>query len=168
MPEKIQKNLSAGNKTSQPEQANPEQNDYNIFVSQGILQAGPAADKIKGRASVDVIGNILFDIILKIEDEGKKSGVEFSLPVVLNGASEILNHLIEMSDVQVNEEQIKTIIGTAVGRYVQDAMKTGKWTPEQAQEMAQQAEGLTGPGQGQGGPNTSPPGAGGPGLGGAL
>lgn len=129
------RNLPAG------QEANPEQDNYDIFVSQGIMLAGPAADEMQDKASVDVIGNTLFDIVSKVENEGKKNGVEFSLAIVLNGANEILNHLIEMSGVQINEEQIKAVIGTAVGRYVQDKMKTGAWTPQQAQEMAQQAQG---------------------------
>ena len=133
----------------------PEQTDYDIFVSQGIMLAGPAADKLQGKTSVDLLGNTLFDIVKKVESEGTKNGVSFSLPVILSGSNEILNQLVAMTGVQLNDEQIKATIGTAVGRYVQDAMQTGKWTPQQAQQIAQEAQAAVPQGQGQ--PGTAMP-----------
>ena len=132
------------------QEANPEQTNYDIFVSQGIMLAGPAADKLQGQASVDLLGNSLFEIVKKVESEGMKNGIEFSLPVILNGSNEVLNHLINMTGTQLNDDQIKTVIGTAVGRYVQDKMQTGAWTPQQAQQIAQQAQ------QGMGQPQQQP------------
>lgn len=159
MPNNITKNLAVGNQApgvrTGTDQPNPEQANYDIFVSQGIKLAAAAADKMQGKASVDALGNVLFEIVTKIENEGKKNGVNFSLPVILHGSAEILGHIIELSEVDINEEQAKAAMGIATGRYIENALKTGKWTPEQAQQFAQEAQAAM-PQQPQGEPVAGP------------
>jgi len=126
----------------QQEQANPQvdQDGYDIFVAQGYKILNTIGEQLKGKASIDQLGSTLFDIVNKIETEGKKNGVEFGLDVILHGSNEILGRMIEIAGVQITEEQIKSVIGIAVGKYVQDAIKTGKMTTEQLQGLAQQAQ----------------------------
>jgi len=119
---------------------NPEQVNYDIFISQGIELASAAAQQMQGKASVDTIGNALYEIIKKVETEGEKNGVSFSLGVVLHGSNELLGHLIEMSGVQINEEQIKGAVGVAVGRYIQEALDSGAVTKPQLMQLAEQAQ----------------------------
>jgi transcriptional regulator len=118
----------------------PNQDLYDIFVAQGVKMAVAFADKLTGKASVEVLGNTLFDIVNKVETQGAKNGVQFGLDVIIHGSNEILGHLIELSQVQISEEQIKQAIGIAVGRWVQNAIKTGKMTAEQLQGLAQQGQ----------------------------
>lgn len=126
-----------------PKPANePNQNQdlYDIFVSQGIKMAGPISEKMAGKASIDTIGNALFEIVKRIENDGMKHGVKFPIEVVLHGSNEILSHLIQWTGVQVDEQKTKAIIGMAVGKYLQDAIKTGKMTQEQVQQLGSQAQ----------------------------
>lgn len=119
---------------------NQDQDLYDIFVAQGIKMAAKIAPSIQGKASIDTLGNALFEIVKKVEEGGAKNGIEFDIPVLLHGSNDILGHLIELSGVDINEEQVKAVVGIAVGRYIQDAVKTGKMTPEQVQQLAQQGQ----------------------------
>jgi len=122
-------------------EADSEQKDlYDIFVAQGIKLASVASEKLQGNSSVDLLGNTLFEIVTKIEGEGEKNGIKFGIPVLLHGSSEILSHLIEMSKVEINEEQVKAVVGLAVGKYLTSAMKTGKMSKEQITQMSQEAQ----------------------------
>jgi len=121
-------------------EGNPEQDYYDIFVAQGIKVVSQVAKKMQGKSSIDVLGNTLFEIVKKIETGGVENGIRFPLSVLLHGSNEILGHLIGASAVKINEDQIKAVVGTAVGKYIQDAIKTGKMTPEQVSQLAQQAQ----------------------------
>jgi hypothetical protein len=122
------------------QQAGTDQDGYDIFVAQGIKLASAASQKLKGNASIDILGNTLFEIVTKIEAEGEKNGVAFDQAVLLHGSNEILAHLIEMSGVDISEEQVKAVVGIAVGKYLNNAVKTGKMTTEEVQQLAQQAQ----------------------------
>lgn len=120
------------------QQPNENQDLYDIFVSQGIKLASTAGQEIQGKASVEVLGSALFEIVNTIETEGSKHGVKFGLDVILHGSNEILGHLINVSKVDISEDQIKSVVGLAVGKWLENAVKTGKMTVEQAQGMVQQ------------------------------
>lgn len=128
------------NKEPEGKQQNPNQDLYDIFVAQGIKLAGPLSEKMKGKASIDTLGNALFEIVKRVENEGVKNGVKFPIEVLLHGSNEILAHLIQWSGVQIDEQQTKAVIGMAVGKYLQDAVKSGKMTAQQVQELGQQAQ----------------------------
>jgi hypothetical protein len=136
--------------------ANPDQDLYDIFVSQGIRLAGAAAEKLKGKTSIDLLGNALFEIVNRIETEGEKNGIGFNIAVILHGSNEILGHLIRFSKVQINEEQIKAVIGIATGKYLENAVKTGKMSQEQVQQLARTAQQSAGGRQPAASPEASP------------
>lgn len=129
-----------GQTNSQDEGQSENQELYDIFVAQGIKLAQATAKRIQGNASIDTLGSALFDIVNKVESEGEKNGVKFGLDVLIHGSNEVLGHLLEMCKVDVQEEQIKAIVGTAVGKYLDNAIKTGKMTSEQVVQLAQQAK----------------------------
>ena len=118
----------------------PNQDIYDIFVSQGILIVKQIAHTLKGKSSIDSLGNALFNIVSKIETEGEANGIKFPLDIIAHGSNEILGFLLKESGVEVDEQKIRAIIGIAVGEYIEDAMKTGKFTQEQIQEIAQSGE----------------------------
>ena len=138
-PKQMQPEQPQQQSQQQPSQQ-PHQELYDIFVAQGIKLAVKVSDQLVGKASVDHLGNALFDIVNKVETEGAKNGVKFGLDVILHGSNEILGHLVELSQVQIDETQIKSVIGIAVGQWVNNAIKTGKMTPEQLQGLSQQAQ----------------------------
>lgn len=127
-------------KESNPQGENQNQDLYDIFVSQGIKLASAAGQQMQGKASVDLLGNALFEIVKKIEATGEKHGIRFELDVILHGSNEILGHLINVSKVNINEDQIKAVVGIAVGQWLKNAIQTGKMTMEQAQAMVQQGQ----------------------------
>jgi hypothetical protein len=129
----------------QPQQGNPNQDLYDIFVSQGIKIASEVGQSMRGKASVELLGNTLFDIVNRIEAEGQKHGIVFDLDVLLHGSNEILGHLLKVAQVDITEDQIKAVIGIAVGQWVINAVQTGKMTPEQLQAMVQQQGGQNAP-----------------------
>jgi ribosomal protein L12E/L44/L45/RPP1/RPP2 len=131
------------NKQSQ-EAEKPKENDdqalFDIFVAQGIKIAGGIANELRGKASVDTLGNALFNIVNKIETEGQTHGIKFPLGVLFNGVGEILRHLVDVSDAKVNEEQVKAIIGIAVGRWLQNNIKTGRMSQQDVIALAEDAQ----------------------------
>jgi hypothetical protein len=132
--------MGPGQEPGQNPQGENSQEDYDIFVSQGIKLAAIASDKIKGKASIDTLGNVLADIVSKVEDQGAKHGIKFGLPILINGTTEILTQLLSMTGVDVKEEHVKAITAIAVGRYMDQAVKSGKISQSDLQQLAQQQE----------------------------
>jgi hypothetical protein len=94
----------------------------------------------------------MFEIVSRVESEGNKNGVIFDLAVMLHGAQEILTTLLEMSGIELQEDQVKETVGYMVGMYLDNAIETGKMTKEEVVQLSEQAkqqgEGLLqGPGQ---------------------
>lgn len=126
-----------------PEQVNPndsQQDLYDIFVSQGIKLASSIGKEMQGKASIELLGNALFEIVKRIESEGQKNGIQFGLDIILHGSNEILGHLINVSKVDITEDQIKAVIGMAAGQWLRNAISTGKMTIDQARNMVQQGQ----------------------------
>ena len=48
--------------------------------------------------------------------------------------------MINVSQVDITEEQIKAVIGVAVGTYLNNAVKTGKMTQQELAQLSQAAE----------------------------
>jgi hypothetical protein len=123
---------------------------YDIFVGQGINLAAQFADTLE--PDPQLIGQAMFEIVSRVESEGNKNGVIFDLAVMLHGAQEILTTLLEMSGIELQEDQIKETVGYMVGMYLDNAIETGKMTKEEVIQLSEQAkqqgEGLLqGPGQ---------------------
>jgi len=124
----------------QPGQESPDQDSYVIFVSQGVQLAMSVGESLKGKATVDALGNALFGIVQTVEEEGEKNGVSFSLGVISRSIEDILSHLLESAEVDIREDEIKAVVGLAVGLYIDDALKTGKMTKEGLAQLQQQAQ----------------------------
>lgn len=118
----------------------PDQDLLDIFVAQGMKMVSQMAPQLKGKASIDVLGNALFEVVNKIETEGAKNGIEFPQWILLRGTEDILRFLLEVAQVQVDEKSVKGIIGIAVGRWLKNAIQTGKMTKEQAVELGRQLQ----------------------------
>lgn len=126
------------NKLDNKNQPSPEQDVLDIFVAQGMKLVMQIAPTLNGKASVDALGNALYNIVNKVETEGMKNGVAFPQWVLIRGTKDILIFLLNSVRVEVTEISVKAIIGIAVGKYMENALNTGKMTKEQAVEIAKQ------------------------------
>ena len=117
-----------------------EQELYDIFVSQGIILARQLSPKLEGNADPQIIGNMMFQIIDRVESEGIGQGITFPGKVLMHGAGEILAVLLDTAGIEPDEEMVKTIVGVYTGRYLDNAVKTGKMTKEQVVRMGQRAQ----------------------------
>ena len=123
---------------------------YDIFVGQGTKLASELADTLEPEPSL--IGDTMFEIISKVESEGNKNGAQFDLAVMLHGSQNILSNLLEMAGIELQEEQVKEVVGHMVGKYVDNAVSSGKMTKEEVVQLSEQAKQqgdglLQGPGQ---------------------
>jgi len=117
-----------------------EQDFLDIFIIQGMKIVKQIAPKLQGNASIDVLGNVLFTIVNKVETEGAQKGVNFPMWVLIRGTTDILTFLVETTGVEVTPESVKAIIGIAVGKYIQNGIDTGKFTKEEAGQAAQELQ----------------------------
>jgi DNA-binding protein YbaB len=117
-----------------------EQEYYDIFVSQGIILARQLVGQLQGNTDPEVIGNMMFQIINRVEVEGEKNGITFPGKVLMHGAGEILSVLLDEAGIEPDEEMVKQIIGVYTGKYLDNAIKTGKMTEEQVVRMGQRAQ----------------------------
>jgi hypothetical protein len=114
---------------------------YDTFVGKGIVMAQAAAKKLKGQEpNPETIANIMVDIGTRIENEGKQHGVEFDLAVKMHGGQNILEALLKMSGMNLPEEQYREVVGRMVGKYLNNAVRSGSMTKEQVAELGQQAQ----------------------------
>lgn len=137
------------NEKSPEGETNEEQDYLDIFVAQCMKIVKQIAPKLQGKASIDVLGNALFTVVNKVETEGAQKGVNFPLWVIIRGTQDILIFLLDSAQVEVTEESVKAIIGIAVGKYMQNAIDTGKITKEQAGQIAQEMQQQVGKGSPQ-------------------
>jgi hypothetical protein len=79
-------------------------------------------------------------IVERVESEATQHGRQFALPVMLHGSQNILANLLEMSGVQLDENQVKEAVGHMVGLYLDRAVSSGKMQKEEVVQLAQQAE----------------------------
>jgi hypothetical protein len=137
-PDPAETKNSDKNQAGDKNQPGPEQDLLDIFVAQGMKIVMKIAPTLKDKGSVDALGNALFNIVNKIETEGTSNGVNFPQWVLIRGARDILIYLIDTVQIKVTEDQVKAIVGIAVGKYLKNALDTGKMTKEQAVELAKQ------------------------------
>jgi hypothetical protein len=119
-----------------------DQEGYDIFVSQGIKMASQMAPQLKD-AQDDPAGTVseaMFNIVNRIETEGAKNGVKFDLGVMLHGSNEIMGYLTKAMGVELTDDQVKQAVGGLVGKYLKNAVDTGKMTKEQVVQLADEAK----------------------------
>lgn len=124
----------------------PEQQEtYDIFVSQGTLLASAASQKIKGVGAdtpgiVGTIGDAMVDIVNKVETEGEKRGLVFDDAAKVHGSAEILTNFLNMSGINLDEEQTKRVVGHMVGRYLKGALQSGRISKDKLIQMGSQLQ----------------------------
>jgi hypothetical protein len=122
---------------------NVDQEGYDIFVAQGIKMASQMAPELQqGQGDkVDLLSDAVFNIVNRVEDEGAKNGINFDLAVMLHGSNEIMGYLAKAAGMELNDDQVKQAVGGLVGRYLKNAINTGKMSKEQVIKLADEAKG---------------------------
>jgi len=163
-----------------------EQAQYDMFMANGIslihdpkISEGLIKRIARAKDPTDAIARATFDIVQRLDSGAKQSGMELSPTVLINGANELMGEIITLAETAgmkpLSDEQKYQSFSLATAMYLDDAVKSGKITPEQLQQMGQEAgatpegqkiaqqiqgQGGGGPPQGGSKPPTAMPGAG--------
>ena len=143
--QKKPENLAQGPQIS-PEQ----QEELDIFISNGIsiiydpkVSKGLIARILKTKDPVEAIADATLDIINKLEGSATSSKVNFSDTTLVHGANQLMAEIITLSETAgmkpLNEGQKEQAFTLAASKYIDRAIKSGKITPDQLQQMSQTA-----------------------------
>jgi hypothetical protein len=125
----------------QPGNVSPEQQEaYDIFVGQGTKLAASVAEEIESEADPKMIADAMLHIINTVESEGEQNGVQFDVVAKLHGSLNILTNLLDMSGVEMPEEQLKETVGYLVGKYLEGSIQSGKMSQEEVVQLSEQAQ----------------------------
>lgn len=111
---------------------------HNEKVSDGLLaKIQNSSDKIEG------IALALIDIINKVEKSAIANKIKLTSIVIVHGGNHLLAEIINLAEKAglvepLNEEQRKQAFSIATSKYIDDAVKSGKITREQLNQMSQQ------------------------------
>jgi hypothetical protein len=127
-----------------------EQQTLDIFAANGVklIHTEQVSDaihaKIKASADkIEAIASVLLDIIGRIEASAIAKKIVLTSTVIVHGANYLLAEIINLAEKAglvepLNDEQRKQAFSIATSRYIDDAVKSGKITPEQLNQMSQQ------------------------------
>ena len=114
-----------------------QQDDYDIFVSQGKMIAMRMADKLNTAGDpVKILADALLGIVNKVRSEGSMNGLQFDHLVMAAGSVEILTVLLMVAGIELSDEQIRQTVGQAIGQFVQQALDSGEIDNNQLQQAA--------------------------------
>jgi hypothetical protein len=133
--------------SSQP----PDQKEIDIFVANGIkiVHNPKASDQlisqiVKAAKPVEAIADATIIIVGKLEQSATAAGKKPSLTTLAYGANVIMGEIITSAEAagmpKLNDEQKYMAFSLAVGKYLEDAVKTGKMTEEEVIQLGKEAE----------------------------
>jgi hypothetical protein len=112
---------------------------HNEKVSDGMIQNILNADD-----PVKEIANATLNVVNRLEQSGSENGMNFGPEILSNGANILMGEIIQVAEISglkpLTEEEKYMAYSLTVSRYIDEAIKSGKITPEQLQEMSQQAQ----------------------------
>lgn len=130
------------------EQISPElQGQFDIFMANGIsiihdekVSEGLIKRILASDDSIEAIASATLDIIERLESSSKSSGVDLSDAVLVQGANQLMGEIISLAEMAgmspLNEDQRYQAFSLATGKYLDNAVKTGKMTPDELQKMS--------------------------------
>jgi predicted transcriptional regulator len=142
--------LDRGTEMSGKQISEEEQQTLDIFVANGIklIHDEKVTDTLLARieGSQDKIEGVAFallDLLGRVEGSAIASKIKLTSIVIVHGMNYLLAELINLAEKagvipSLNEEQRKQAFAIAVSKYIDNAVKSGKITPEQLQQMSQQ------------------------------
>lgn len=142
-----------GQEQGQPqEKASPEiQGQFDIFVANGVsvihdekVSGGLIDQIVKSDDPIKAMATATLDVVERLETSAKSGGVDLSDAVLVQGANQLMGEIIELVEATgmqpFTDEQKHQAFSLAVSMYLDKAVKTGKITPEELQQMSQNVE----------------------------
>lgn len=135
----------------QQEKVDPKlQQQFDIFVANGIsvihdekVSGGLIKRITKSDDPVEAIAKATLDIIGKLEMSAKSSGMDLSDAVLVQGANQLMGEIITLAETAgmqpLTDEQKYQAFSLATSLYLDGAVKSGKISPEELQQMGQDA-----------------------------
>ena len=130
--------------------ATNEQDQYDMFVANGIslihdpkISEGLIKRVANAADPVDAIARVTLDIVQRLESSAQKNGMELSPTTLAHGANDLMGEVITLAEAAgmqpLTDEQKHQAFSLATALYLDSAVKEGKITPEQLQQMGQEA-----------------------------
>ena len=133
------------------QQGDPKQQEqYDIFVSNGISiihsdkTTKALIDQIvKSPDPIEAIADATLGVVKRLQASAASNKIELNDGVVAHGANQLMGEIITIVEAAgmepLTDEQKQQSFSLAVGKYLEDAVKTGRMTPEQVSRMGQEA-----------------------------
>ena len=138
------------------EQAEPQvdpknQEQHDIFVANGItiIHNEKTSDMLikqitKAEDKVEAVANATLNVVRKLEDSALANKIKLANEVLIYGANELMGEIIAIAEAAgmepMTDEEKEHAYSLATSKYIDAAVKTGKITPEQLQQMGEQAK----------------------------
>lgn len=107
-------------------------------VTPGIVQRMQSGDP------VDAIGDVAVDIANRLDATAAEQGFEMTANTIINGMNVMVGELCEIAEAagleKLSDEQKYQAYSYALSRYLDEAVKMGKITPEELQQLRQGME----------------------------
>ncbi len=130
------------------------QRQYDMFMAYcvKIIHSEKFADtvvdgimKITDRnKAIDMIGQATFKVITRVETAAAQKGAKIHGSVLQNAANQVAGEIIGIAEIvglpKLSEDERAQAFSYAASLYLDDAVKTGKMTPEEVQQIAEQAK----------------------------
>ena len=161
------------------------QNQFDMFVINGmeIIHDPKVTDGIlnrlqKGGDPIRGIAEATVDIVNRLSESATENGIQMANEVLVHGSNVLMGEIMNITEVAgmepLTEEQKTQSFQLATSLYLDNAVKSGKMTPEQMEQLSQQTQqaqpefaakvsggqGQPGRGQGPGGGQGPTPGQG--------
>lgn len=147
--------LTAGGQATPPGNASAgelNQQDLDMMVANGmkLIHNEKVSDVIIKRVAdarnpIPAIADATISIVTRLEQSAKKAGKQLSLTTLAYGANYIMGEIIASAEAagmkKMSDSEKYRAFSLTIGKYLDDAMKTGKMTKEQVLQMGKEAEG---------------------------
>jgi hypothetical protein len=95
-------------------------------------------------AIVDFVGNTLVDLILRIESAADEKGKKIDPTVIINAGNQLMAEILVIGEAvgakPMSEDEKAQAFSLATSKYMDNAVKTGRYTSEEIQAAAAEAQ----------------------------
>jgi len=129
-----------------------DQEAVDIFVANGmkIIHNPKVSDAliskiVKSENPVQAVADATLSIVSRLEESSKAAGRPLALPTIAYGANILMEEIMNTAEAagmeKMDEAARYQTFSLAVGKYLDDAIKTGKMTKEELIRLGKEAEG---------------------------
>ena len=127
-----------------PEPSPEERQQLELFVANGqkiVQEAGQQIlEQIQAQDPVDGVATATVNVLERLEDAALETGAQLSPDVVIAAGAHIMGEIISLYEqsggAPFSDEQKYQAFSLAASMYIDNALKTGKITPEELQQFA--------------------------------